>query len=122
MNGTSSLAVARFKAAAKDVLYLPAIALFELHFGVANSGRPIENARRLEAFLTLPLVVLPFDLEDSVAAGTIRAILKRLGTPIGPYDVLIAAQARRRGATLVTANTREFSRVPGLKLEDWTVA
>ena len=50
------------------------------------------------------------------------ADLKRKGTPIGPHDVLIAAQARRHDATLVTANTREFSRVPGLRLEDWTAA
>ena len=58
-------------------------------------------------------------LEDAEEAGNIRAALERAGKPIGPYDVLIAAQARRRGATLVTANEREFARVPGLKTEDW---
>jgi len=52
-------------------------------------------------------------------AGDIRFTLERAGTPIGPFDILIAAQARRRGALLVTANGREFGRVPGLKLEDW---
>src|SRR5258708_5045669 len=51
--------------------------------------------------------------------GDIRAALERAGMPIGPYDVLIAAQARRRSALLVTANTSEFARVPGLKLKDW---
>ena len=63
---------------------------------------------------------MTFDAEDAHEAGDIRALLERAGTPIGPYDILIAAQARRRGATLVTANTREFARVPGLKTEDWT--
>ena len=64
-------------------------------------------------------MVLPFDAEDAAHAGDIRAHLERKGTPIGPYDYLIAAQARRRGATLVTANRREFERVPGLMVADW---
>jgi tRNA(fMet)-specific endonuclease VapC len=55
-------------------------------------------------------------------AGEIRAELERLGTPIGTYDVLIAAQARRRGAVLVTANTLEFARVPGLNRENWAIS
>src|SRR5580704_15649741 len=66
--------------------------------------------------------VVPFELEDAEEAGDIRAALERLGTPIGPYDVLIAAQARRRGAILVTANKNEFSRVSGLQTQDWTIA
>jgi tRNA(fMet)-specific endonuclease VapC len=56
-----------------------------------------------------------------VIAGDLRAELERAGTPIGPYDLLIAAQALRSGSTLVTANVREFRRVPGLAVEDWTV-
>jgi tRNA(fMet)-specific endonuclease VapC len=66
-----------------------------------------------------PIRLLEFDEEDAREAGEIRALLERKGTPIGPYDVIIAAQARRRGALLVTANEREFARVPGLKTEDW---
>ena len=80
------------------------------------------SAAKLKAFLRTPVTVLMFDADDASEAADIRAALARLGTPIGPYDTLIAAQARRRGATLVTANTREFSRVPGLVVADWTTA
>ena len=64
----------------------------------------------------------PFESQDAEEAGDIRAALERTGKPIGPYDLLIAAQARRRGATLITANEREFARVPGLKTADWAAA
>jgi tRNA(fMet)-specific endonuclease VapC len=103
----------------RDTVALPAIVLFELEYGVAKSGRRRENAERLAAFLRAPIAILPFDADDAREAGDIRAVLAKAGRPIGPYDVLIAAQARRRGATLVTANEREFARVPGLKTEDW---
>jgi tRNA(fMet)-specific endonuclease VapC len=98
---------------------IPTIVLFELRYGIARSARPQENAAILAAFLTLDVTPWPFEPEDAEEAGAIRAALERAGTPIGPYDVLIAAQARRRGASLVTANTGEFMRVPGLKIEDW---
>jgi tRNA(fMet)-specific endonuclease VapC len=67
-----------------------------------------------------PITVLSFEPGDAKEAGDVRAALERAGTPIGPYDVLIAAQARRRAALLVTANNREFVRVPGLMVEDWS--
>lgn len=105
--------------AAHAALALPVIALFELRYGAAKSARPERNARRLDDFLAGVIDVLPFEPDDAREAGEIRAALARAGTPIGPYDILIAAQARRRGALLVTANTREFARVPGLRLEDW---
>ena len=110
-----------WQAAERDVIALSIIELFELQFGVENSGLPARNARRLADFLELPISVLPFGEADAEHAADIRADLKRRGTPIGPYDVLIAAQARCRGATLVTANTREFARVSALTLEDWTI-
>jgi tRNA(fMet)-specific endonuclease VapC len=100
---------------------LPVVALFELRYGIAKSARRQENAQRLAAFLLLPLTVLSFEPEDADEAGDIRAALERAGTPIGPYDLLIAAQARRRSALLVTANTSEFARVPGLLTEDWSL-
>jgi tRNA(fMet)-specific endonuclease VapC len=100
---------------------LPAIALFEMRYGFAKSLRRDQNERLLERFLGLGIDILSFDAEDAAHAGDIRAVLERSGTPIGPYDCLIAAQARRRAATLVTANSREFARVPGLLLTDWTV-
>jgi tRNA(fMet)-specific endonuclease VapC len=80
------------------------------------------NAAILTAFLALNVTPWPFEPEDAQEAAEIRAELERAGTPIGPYDVLIAAQARWRHAVLVTANTGEFARVPGLQTEDWAVA
>lgn len=97
----------------------PAIAFFELRYGYARSTRRVEAERLLAEFLAPGIAVLPFEAEDAAHAGDIRAYLESKGTPIGPYDCLIAAQARRRGAALVTLNVREFSRVPGLIVTDW---
>ena len=74
---------------------------------------------RLQEFLSAGFDEPPFDLFDAREAGAIRAALEAHGTPICPYDTLIAAQARRRGATLVTLNRSEFERVPGLRVENW---
>lgn len=98
---------------------LPVIALFEMRYGFAKSGRREHNERLLERFLGLGIDVLPFETDDAMHAGEIRAHLESAGTPIGHYDYLIAAQARRHAAALVTLNTREFSRVPGLIVVDW---
>jgi tRNA(fMet)-specific endonuclease VapC len=98
---------------------IPSVVWFELHYGAAKSARVRQNRAALAAFLTLDVVIWPFDAEDAEEAGDIRVALERTGTPIGPYDILIAAQARRRNALLVTANEREFARVPRLRLEDW---
>ena len=106
----------------QGTLALSTIVLFELQCGIANSARRKENTDRLAVFLQAPVAVLPFEPEDAEEAGELRAELKRAGTPIGPYELLVAAQARRRGAVLVTANAGEFARVPGLKTEDWTAA
>jgi len=100
-------------------MVLPAICLFEMRYGHAKSARRASSDQQLELFLARGISVAPFEAEDAAHAGEIRARLEALGTPIGSYDYLIAAQARRRGATLVTANTREFERVPGLLVVDW---
>jgi tRNA(fMet)-specific endonuclease VapC len=100
-------------------ILVPAIVLHELLFGIAKSTRRAENKRLLDQFLAAPLDMPAFDTDDAGDAAEIRAWLQSKGTPIGPYDVLIAAQARRRGATLVTANVGEFRRVPRLSVEDW---
>lgn len=105
-------------AAGEEVAIFAAV-LFELRYGVARSARPKENAERVATLLSGPVAILPFAAEDADEAGALRAVLERAGTPIGPFDLLIAAQARRRGATIVTANAREFARVPGLKRLDW---
>jgi tRNA(fMet)-specific endonuclease VapC len=96
------------------------VVLYELWYGVARSQRRRENAERLRVFLSGNIEVAPFDEDDAVAAGDLRAALETAGTPIGPYDLLIAAQALRSGSTLVTANVSEFARVPGLVWQDWT--
>ena len=103
------------------VVGLPVIVLYELWYGIRKSARARENAATLAAFLALDVTTWLFETEDAVEAADIRAAMERVGTPIGAYDVLIAAQARRRGALLVTANTREFARVPGLKTQDWAM-
>ncbi len=96
------------------------VVLYELWYGVARSERRRENAQRLRIFLSGNIDLIPFDEEDAVAAGDLRAALEAAGKPIGPYDLLIAAQALRSGATLVTANVSEFACVPGLARQDWT--
>jgi tRNA(fMet)-specific endonuclease VapC len=82
------------------------------------SGCGSANAEALDVFLR-SVAVVAFDEEDASIAGSIRAELERVGKPIGPYDYLIAAQALRHGLIFVTANEREFSRVPGLRWENW---
>jgi tRNA(fMet)-specific endonuclease VapC len=104
------------------LLAISSVVLFELRYGVAKSAQPERNAKRIADFLAGPIETLPFEAADAEEAGKIGAALEQVGTPIGPYDVLVAAQARRRDALLVTANAREFSRVPRLKLEDWAIS
>lgn len=101
-------------------IVLPVIALYELRYGYARSDRQTKMNAVLEEFLSAGIAVVPFEAKDADHAGDIRACLERVGQPIGWYDYLIAAQARARGAILVTANRREFERVPGLMVTDWT--
>jgi tRNA(fMet)-specific endonuclease VapC len=111
----------RFVAAVNDdcVVAVSSVVMFELKFGIAKSVRQTMNDDALRKFLSGSTEILPFDEEDAAVAGRIRAELHQKGTPIGPYDVMIAGHALRHGATLVTANVREFSRVDGLLLENW---
>jgi tRNA(fMet)-specific endonuclease VapC len=102
-------------------LAISSIVLFELRYGAAKSAHPERNVQRIADFLAGNIEMLPFEPADAEEAGDIRAALERAVAPIGPYDLLIAAQARRRAALLVTANAREFTRIPGLLTEDWAV-
>jgi len=124
INGTPRDVRRRFqRAVAKEATVLvSSVVAFELWYGTAKSRRKEANTRRLEAFFAGPLEWTAFDDEDAREAGTVRAELELVGRPIGAYEVLIAGQARRRGATLVTSNAREFDRVTGLKWEDWSVS
>jgi tRNA(fMet)-specific endonuclease VapC len=103
-----------------ETIALSSIVILELEYGIARSARKRENVLALASFLDAVSGVIDFDAEDAAVAGSVRAALAAAGTPISPYDVLIGAQALRRGATLVTANTREFARIKGLTVEDWT--
>jgi tRNA(fMet)-specific endonuclease VapC len=87
-----------------------------LFYGAFKSRRAAQNLALIDA---LQFEVLEFDKEDARQAGEIRALLASEGTPIGPYDVLIAGQALAREMILVTRNTQEFGRVIGLQIEDW---
>ena len=98
-------------------LGVSAITASELHFGVARTGSA-RNAQALRQFLA-GLEVADFDGAAAETGGQVRAWLAAQGTPIGPYDSLIAAHAQALGVTLVTNNTREFERVPGLTLANW---
>lgn len=106
--------------AARALIVVSAIALFELWYGVARSQHQRENAERLRVFLSGAIDVVSFDQEDAAIAGDLRATLERAGAPIGPFDMLIAAQALRLRATLVTANVSEFVRIEGLNWQDWS--
>jgi tRNA(fMet)-specific endonuclease VapC len=109
----------RFKHLRVGDVGISAITYCELQFGAANSSRPKENRLALTEFLC-PLEVRDFPSQAAIVFGELRVHLQRAGTPIGSYDLLIAAHALHEGFTLVTNNTKEFHRVPGLRLEDWT--
>lgn len=100
-------------------LVISTVVLFELRYGVARSDRRAQSERVLDVFLQDNFEIAPFDADDASEAGALRGAFAEAGTPIGPYDLLIAAQARRRGARLVTDNLREFGRVPDLAVESW---
>lgn len=99
---------------------ISAITLAELRYGVAKSHYREKNAKALDE-LIIPLEILPFDEEASRSYGEIRAALEKAGTPIGSMDLLIAAHAVSLGVTLATNNAKEFNRVSGLTVVDWTV-
>jgi len=97
------------------------IVAHELWYGVAKSQLIAPNARAVAAFLGSNVPALDYTEQDAQAAGEIRAELERQGKRIGEYDTLIAGQAFARNLVLVTSNTKEFQRVKGLIVEDWTV-
>ena len=99
---------------------LSIVVYHELMYGAAASERRLANEEKIALFVASgDFSLLHFEEAHAREAADIRAHLKRAGAPIGPYDVFIAAQARRRGAILVTSNGREFERVPGLIVTDW---
>jgi tRNA(fMet)-specific endonuclease VapC len=106
-----------FRRHAAEGLGISSVTAGELFYGVArtNSERNLHALRRFLA----PLEIAPFDAAAAEVFGSLRAWLAGQGTPIGPYDTQIAAHAHALGVTLVSNNTREFARVPGLRVENW---
>jgi tRNA(fMet)-specific endonuclease VapC len=123
INESSSNVRARFMQATRSnaTLTTSTIVVHELWYGVAKSEQAARNASALTAFLSRDVAVLDYSAQDAQAAGEIRTELESKGQRIGEYDTLIAGQAFARNLILVTANTREFERVKGLVVEDWTV-
>jgi tRNA(fMet)-specific endonuclease VapC len=108
----------KFNEYAVGEIGVSSITVSELWYGVAKSEHCRTNAQALQQFL-LPLVVAPFDEGAAEVYGQIRAALEQEGRPIGAMDMLIAACALSAGVVLVTNNEQEFSRVPGLHIENW---
>jgi tRNA(fMet)-specific endonuclease VapC len=104
--------------AGSETLYLCAPVWSELWFGACNSQRVAANQARIRALVAL-VPSLPFDDRAAEHCGELRALLAQQGTPIGPYDLQIAAIARSAGLSVVTRNVSEFTRVPRLNVENW---
>jgi tRNA(fMet)-specific endonuclease VapC len=121
LNGSSGPLVARMRSHAPSEIRISSVTRAELLYGARRSARVAENLRLLAAFFA-PLVSLPFDDASAEQYGALRASLAAVGRPIGPNDLLIAATALAHDLTLVTHNLREFSRITGLKIEDWEQA
>ena len=109
--------IAALRAHESAGLGLSSVTVAELYFGVAKSGSA-RNLSALEQFLA-PLELADFDRSAAASYGPLRAAMEAAGAPIGPLDTQIAAHALALGVTLVSNNTREFARVPGLRLENW---
>lgn len=116
LNDATSRLAQRARREPPGDIALSAIVTHELFSGAFKSRRAQHNVALVDA---LQFAVIEFDTEDARKSGEIRAVLAGSGTPIGPYDVLIAGQAVARGLVLVTHNTAEFARVPGLQIDDW---
>jgi tRNA(fMet)-specific endonuclease VapC len=123
INGKQDMVRIHFEAAiaSGSAIYVSTIASFELWYGAWNSEQQARNKLRIESFFVAKVQSLPFDERDAQEAGALRNELRAIGQPIGPYDLLIAAQARARNLVLVSHNVREFGRVDGLRVHDWHV-
>ncbi len=108
----------RFRACEVGDIGVSTITVSELTHGTQKSQQPDKNQAALDQFL-LPLEIIDFDMAAAQTYGSIRAQLEKKGTPIGPLDFLIAAQALSLGINLITNNEKEFLRVPGLTVENW---
>ena len=120
INAKPPAVLERFKNYRLGEIGLCSVVTAELSFGVAKSGS-VRNRQALEMFLA-PLTLLPFDERAAWAYGDLRAELERRGTPVGSLDTMIAAHALSLQGTLITNNSREFAKVPGLQVDNWVAA
>ncbi|MBO1347056.1 MAG: type II toxin-antitoxin system VapC family toxin [Hormoscilla sp. GUM202] len=121
LNGRSVAIRRRLQAIDVEEVAVCSIVKAELFYGAMRSNNPEQTLARQEQFLRV-FESLPFDDRAASICGRIRAQLAAAGTPIGPYDMQIAAIAMANNLTLVTHNVREFNRVEGLQIEDWEAA
>lgn len=108
----------RMLAAAPGEIVLPSITVYEIETGITKSKQPEMLRKDLDDLLSM-INVLPFGMPEARLAARIRAYLETAGTPIGPYDILIAAIAMVNDLILVTRNVREFSKIERLRVENW---
>ena len=118
VKGLDEAVTARMQTLAKDEAVLSVITTGEFFYGIANSPISALRERRAQRLIDF-FGVMPLGADVGTAYGEIRADLRAKGTPIGPNDLWLAAQAKAHGLIMVTRNTREFKRVKGLKVEDW---
>ena len=116
LNDQDSLVAKRARSHKPGDIGISAIVTHELYFGAFKSRRSERNVALVDE---LQFEVVEFDKEDARQAGEVRATLAGMGKPIGPYDILIAGQAKSRELILVSRNTNEFGRVPSLRVENW---
>jgi tRNA(fMet)-specific endonuclease VapC len=110
--------IEKLRTLAPDDCGISAVSSFELFAGAARAREPRREVQKVQALLDV-IEEISFDSDAARRAGALRFELETAGTPIGPYDLLIASQALVLELTLVTANIQEFSHVPGLSLERW---
>lgn len=109
----------RLKSTSPSGIFISSLTVMEVKYGLyINPERAIKIQSLIETFFS-SIIILPFCTEEAEQAAQVRSILKIAGTPIGAYDVLIAATALTHNHIVVTSNVREFQRVPSLKIEDW---
>ena len=118
-NSRSSKALEQFLRHKPEEMCISAITMAELEYGVYKSLKPSQNQIALVTFLAR-IKILPFDTDSAIEYGKIRSALNKRGEPIGANDLLIASTAKAKGLTLITNNVREFARVDGLIIENWT--
>lgn len=114
--------LARLKATPKRDVAVSTVTIMEIEHGLRLNAARARKLRPVIGALLHDIGVVPYEVEDARATAALRAALRKAGTPIGPFDALIAGTGLHHGLTVVTSNTTEFERVAGLNVEDWRIA